>query len=46
MFLGGILVGTFSSIFIASPVFYWWNKGSREKVEKSSDTLQARNWEE
>lgn len=45
MFLAGIVVGTFSSIFIASPVFYWWNKGSREKVEKSSETLQERSWE-
>ena len=45
MFLAGIVVGTFSSIFIASPVFYWWNKGSREKVEKNSETLQERSWE-
>ena len=27
VFIIGILTGTFSSIFIANPVFYWWHKG-------------------
>lgn len=33
VFMIGILTGTFSSIFIASPVFYWWHKGDRKHVE-------------
>jgi len=33
VFLIGIFTGTFSSIFIASPVFYWYHKGDRRKVE-------------
>jgi SecD/SecF fusion protein len=33
IFMIGIVVGTFSSIFIASPVFYWYHKGDRRKVE-------------
>ena len=44
VFLIGIVVGTFSSIFIASPVFYWWNKGNRDRVEKPEE-LEVRNWE-
>ncbi len=34
IFIIGILTGTFSSIFIASPVFYWWHKGDRRHVEE------------
>ncbi len=34
MFLLGVLTGTFSSIFIASPLFYAWHKGDRRKVEE------------
>ena len=34
VFILGILTGTFSSIFIASPVFYWWHKGDRRHVEE------------
>lgn len=33
VFIIGILTGTFSSIFIASPIFYWWHKGDRKHVE-------------
>jgi len=29
----GIVVGTFSSIFIASPIFYHWHRGDRRHVE-------------
>lgn len=43
VFLIGILVGTFSSVFIASPVFYWWNKGNRAKVEKETVTI-SHDW--
>lgn len=45
VFMLGIVVGTFSSIFIASPVFYWWNKGSRAKVAKESDKQVVHEWE-
>ena len=34
VFMIGIITGTFSSIFIASPVFYWWHKGDRRHVEE------------
>jgi SecD/SecF fusion protein len=34
VFVIGILTGTFSSIFIASPIFYWWHKGDRKHVEE------------
>jgi SecD/SecF fusion protein len=30
IFLLGIIVGTFSSIFIASPIVHWWYGGKRE----------------
>lgn len=40
VFLLGIFVGTFSSIFIASPVFYFWNKGDRKRLDtKPSDEV-------
>lgn len=44
VFVFGVLTGTFSSIFIAAPVFYWWHKGSRDSVEKS-DAGEKREWE-
>ena len=47
VFMLGIVVGTYSSIFIASPVFYWWNKGNRAKVEKESAPANLKKeWEE
>ena len=46
VFMLGILVGTFSSIFIASPVFFWWNKGSRARVEKETKVEDIkREWQ-
>ncbi|MDR0740515.1 MAG: protein translocase subunit SecD [Puniceicoccales bacterium] len=33
IFIIGIFVGTYSSIFIASPIFYRWHKGDRQTVE-------------
>jgi SecD/SecF fusion protein len=33
IFIIGIFVGTYSSIFIASPIFYRWHKGDRRTVE-------------
>lgn len=45
VFIIGILTGTFSSIFIASPVFYWWHKGSRKHVEDRELTRPSYEWE-
>ena len=38
VFLIGIVTGTFSSVFIAAPVFYWWHKGERKHVEAGEFT--------
>ena len=43
VFLIGILTGTFSSVFIASPVFYWYHKGDRKSVEKG-EVLPSYDW--
>ncbi len=32
-FIIGIVTGAFSSVFIAAPVFYWWHKGDRNRVD-------------
>jgi SecD/SecF fusion protein len=45
IFIIGILTGTFSSIFIASPVFYWWHKGDRRHVEEHQLTPKRYEWE-
>ncbi len=44
IFIIGILTGTFSSIFIASPVFFWWHKGDRRHVEERKDVLPNYDW--
>jgi SecD/SecF fusion protein len=45
VFIIGILTGTFSSIFIASPVFFWWHKGDRRHVEERELTPKRHDWE-
>lgn len=40
VFLIGIITGTYSSIFIASPIFYWWHKGDRRDVEEKADPIK------
>lgn len=45
VFIVGILTGTFSSIFIASPVFFWWHKGDRRHVEERELTPKTYEWE-
>ncbi|MDD2765186.1 MAG: protein translocase subunit SecD [Opitutaceae bacterium] len=40
----GIITGTFSSLFIASPVFYWWHKGDRKHVEAHHDIAPKYEW--
>jgi SecD/SecF fusion protein len=39
-----VLTGTFSSIFIASPVFYWWHKGDRKGVD-AAELPRTYSWE-
>jgi SecD/SecF fusion protein len=43
-FIIGIITGAFSSVFIASPVFYWWHKGDRGKVD-ADDKRKIYDWE-
>lgn len=44
VFLIGVLTGTFSSIFIASPLFFWWHKGDRRRVEAHQDSMPVYDW--
>ncbi len=44
IFIIGIITGTFSSIFIASPIFFWWHKGDRRHVEERKDVLPNYEW--
>ena len=44
VFVIGILTGTFSSIFIASPVFYFWHRGDRKHVEEG-EILPKYDWQ-
>lgn len=41
----GVITGTFSSLFIASPIFYWWHKGDRKHVEKGHDVKPTYEWD-
>jgi SecD/SecF fusion protein len=43
VFMIGVLTGTFSSMFIASPVFFWYHKGDRRHVEKG-EILPSYDW--
>jgi len=40
----GVITGTFSSLFIASPIFYWWHKGDRKHVEAHHDIAPKYEW--
>jgi SecD/SecF fusion protein len=40
----GLITGTFSSVFIASPIFFWWHKGDRKHVEASHDLAPKYEW--
>ena len=44
VFVIGILTGTFSSIFIASPIFYAWHRGDRKHVE-DNEILPKYDWQ-
>lgn len=43
-FMVGVVTGTFSSIFVASPIFYWWHKGDRKHVEAHHDVMPKYEW--
>ena len=43
IFVIGILTGTFSSVFIASPIFFLWHKGDRKYVEEG-EMLPKYDW--
>ncbi len=44
-FLVGIVTSTFSAIFIAAQVFYWWHKGDRKHVEAHEDVAPKYEWQ-
>ena len=44
IFIIGVVTGTFSSIYIASPIFFWWHKGQRESVE-NAEAKVTYSWE-
>ncbi len=44
-FLVGIVTSTFSAIFIAAQVFYWWHKGDRKHVEAHQDIAPKYEWQ-
>ncbi|MFI3291544.1 MAG: protein translocase subunit SecD [Opitutales bacterium] len=46
VFIIGIIVGTFSSLFVATPIFYWWHGGSRKRVEDTEAPAVKYSWEE
>ncbi len=41
----GVLTGTFSSLFIACPVFFWWHRGDRKRVTDHKDIAPTYEWE-
>jgi SecD/SecF fusion protein len=41
----GVVTGTFSSLFIATPVFFWWHKGDRKHVEAHHDIAPKYEWQ-
>ena len=44
-FMVGIITSTFSAIFIAAQVFYWWHKGDRKHVEAHQDVAPTYEWQ-
>lgn len=40
----GVITGTFSSLYIASPIFFWWHKGDRKHVEQHQDVKPTYEW--
>ncbi len=44
-FLVGVGTSTFSAIFVAAQVFYWWHRGDRKRVEGDEPATPVRPWE-
>ena len=44
-FLVGIGTSTFSAIFVAAQIFYWWHRGDRQRVEGDENVSPVRPWE-
>lgn len=42
--LFGVVISTFGSLFIATPVFFWWHKGDRKHVEAHHDIAPKYEW--
>jgi SecD/SecF fusion protein len=40
----GVIVTTFCSLFVATPIFYWWHKGDRKHVETHHDIAPKYEW--
>jgi SecD/SecF fusion protein len=40
----GVLISTFCSLFVASPIFFWWHKGDRKHVEAHHDIAPKYEW--
>ncbi|MEI6861875.1 MAG: protein translocase subunit SecD [Verrucomicrobiota bacterium] len=43
-FMVGIVTSTFSAIFVAAQVFYWWHRGDRKHVEAHADAAPVYEW--
>jgi SecD/SecF fusion protein len=43
-FLVGIVTSTFSAIFVAAQVFYWYHKGDRKDVDGHADLVPVYEW--
>jgi SecD/SecF fusion protein len=44
-FMVGIITSTFSAVFVAAQVFYWWHKGDRKHVEAHQDVAPTYEWQ-
>lgn len=42
--LAGVITTTLCSLYIATPVFYWWHKGDRKHVEAHHDIAPKYEW--
>jgi SecD/SecF fusion protein len=42
--LVGVVISTFCSLFVATPVFFWWHKGDRKHVEAHHDIAPKYEW--
>ncbi len=40
----GVVISTFCSLFVATPVFFWWHKGDRKHVEAHHDIAPKYEW--